>query len=95
MLVVGVTYKPDVADVRESPALEIIDELAAAGAKVAFTDPLVTELVTPHAGRLERHPNPVAAVWDLILVHTRQAAADHDWVSLRPTVLDMTYRRAS
>ena len=32
ILVVGVTYKPGVADVRESPAVEIIDELAAAGA---------------------------------------------------------------
>ena len=33
VLVVGVTYKPEVADIRESPALEIIDELAAAGAR--------------------------------------------------------------
>ena len=39
VLVVGVTYKPDVADIRESPALEIIDELAAAGARVAFMRP--------------------------------------------------------
>src|SRR6476619_4801363 len=44
ILVVGVTYKPDVADIRESPALEIINELAAAGARVAFTDPLVESL---------------------------------------------------
>ena len=40
ILVMGVTYKPGVADIRESPAIEIIDELAAAGAQVTFTDPL-------------------------------------------------------
>ena len=33
VLVVGVTYKPGVADIRESPALEIIDELVGPGAR--------------------------------------------------------------
>ena len=37
----GVTYKPDVDDVRESPALEIIDQLLAAGAVVKSYDPFV------------------------------------------------------
>ena len=39
VLIVGVAYKPDVADVRESPALEIIDGLVAAGASVSYNDP--------------------------------------------------------
>jgi UDP-N-acetyl-D-glucosamine dehydrogenase len=91
ILVVGVTYKPGVADVRESPALEIIDELAAAGASVAFTDPLV-EHVDSHAGRLSSQQSPGDGTWDLVLIHTRHADVDYDWLALHPTVLDTTYR---
>jgi len=94
VLVVGVTYKPGVADIRESPALEIIDELAAAGARVAFTDPLVESLETPHAGRLISQENPGGDVWNLVLIHTRHAGVDHAWLAVHPTVLDTTYRRA-
>ena len=92
VLVVGVTYKPGVADIRESPALEIIDELAAAGAAVAFTDPLIESLETRHAGRLVSHQNPGDDAWDLVLIHTRHAGVDHGWLAMHPTVLDTTYR---
>ena len=92
VLVVGVTYKPGVADIRESPALEIIDELAAAGAAVAFTDPLIESLETPHAGRLSSHRAPGEDTWDLVLIHTRHTEDDLAWVSVQPTVLDTTYR---
>ena len=44
VLVLGVAYKRDVNDVRESPALDIIGLLAADGADVAYHDPLVPEL---------------------------------------------------
>ena len=93
VLVVGVTYKPDVADIRESPALEIIDELAAAGARVAFIDPLVGHLETPHA-RLSSHENPGGGTWDLVLIHTRHAGVDYEWLAGHPTVLDTTYRNS-
>jgi UDP-N-acetyl-D-glucosamine dehydrogenase len=90
VLVVGVTYKPDVADIRESPALEIIDELAAPGAQVAFCDPHIESLHTPHAGRLESHQNSAGDTWNLILVHTRHAGTNHAWLDGRHTVLDIT-----
>lgn len=41
ILVVGVAYKPDVDDVRESPALDIIALLQEAGAEVSYYDPYV------------------------------------------------------
>ena len=41
ILILGVAYKPDVDDVRESPALEIIRELEEDGAEVVFHDPHV------------------------------------------------------
>ena len=58
VLVVGVTYKPDVEDVRESPALEIIEELLELGAHVGFHDPLVPELDLPGLGRLVEPAGP-------------------------------------
>ena len=90
ILVVGVTYKPDVADVRESPALEIIEELIAAGARVSFTDPMVDVLATAGAGMLPSHPDPEAEHWDLVLIHTRHTDAGAP--PSAPVVLDTTYQ---
>jgi UDP-N-acetyl-D-glucosamine dehydrogenase len=44
ILVLGVAYKPNVKDVRESPALDIIALLHAMGAEVAYHDPHVPDL---------------------------------------------------
>ncbi len=45
VLILGVAYKPDVSDMRESPALDVIRLLAERGAEVSFHDPLVPEVV--------------------------------------------------
>ena len=45
VLVLGVTYKPDVKDLRESPALDILKLLQARGARVRFHDPYVRSLL--------------------------------------------------
>lgn len=44
VLVVGVAYKPDIDDMRESPALDVLDLLGKRGAKVTYHDPYVPEL---------------------------------------------------
>jgi UDP-N-acetyl-D-glucosamine dehydrogenase len=44
VLLLGVAYKRDVDDVRESPALSIIDRLRAKGANVRYHDPFVAEV---------------------------------------------------
>ena len=44
VLVLGVTYKKDIDDVRESPALDILNLLEARGAEVSYSDPHVSEL---------------------------------------------------
>ena len=44
VLLLGVAYKRDVDDVRESPALSIIDRLRAKGAEVRYHDPFVKEI---------------------------------------------------
>ncbi len=44
VLVIGAAYKPDVADMRESPALDVMIELVRRGAQVRYHDPLVPTL---------------------------------------------------
>ncbi len=43
VLIVGLAYKPDVADPRESPAFEILDQLVELGAEIAYHDPWIPE----------------------------------------------------
>lgn len=49
VLFLGVAYKPNIDDERESPALEIIDIIARKGAEVTYHDPYIAE-VTTHKG---------------------------------------------
>ncbi|OIK07778.1 nucleotide sugar dehydrogenase [Streptomyces monashensis] len=44
ILIVGVAYKPEVSDTRNSPARDIIEELRRRGAEVSYVDPYVPEL---------------------------------------------------
>jgi UDP-N-acetyl-D-glucosamine dehydrogenase len=44
VLMVGVTYKPDIADIRESAAIRVLEETLARGAQVAYHDPLMPSL---------------------------------------------------
>ncbi|HJZ82038.1 MAG TPA: UDP binding domain-containing protein, partial [Pyrinomonadaceae bacterium] len=44
VLLLGVAYKKDIDDVRESPALSIIDRLRSKGCDVHYHDPLVSEV---------------------------------------------------
>lgn len=49
VLILGVAYKKDIDDMRESPALSIIDLLRADGAYVYYHDPFVAEVTFDHA----------------------------------------------
>ena len=70
VLVVGVTYKRDIDDVRESPALDIIRVLQSRGANVAYNDPHVPELA--HEGLRLRSEELLGAVRqaDLVVIVT-------------------------
>jgi len=65
VLILGVAYKPNVSDVRESPALDIIHLLQARGAKVQYHDPHVPNLL--HEG---------VALHSMELTDTAVSAAD-------------------
>ena len=49
ILILGVAYKKDIDDMRESPALSVIDLLRAKGADVSYHDPYVAEVTFDHA----------------------------------------------
>ena len=66
--VLGVSYKPGVGDVRESPALKIIELLRELGAEVVYHDPLVAEL--PAAGLRSLELADALAGADLALIVT-------------------------
>ncbi len=53
ILILGVAYKTDVDDVRESPALNIIELLRRKGAEVCYNDPHVPRLEIEYGGNLE------------------------------------------
>ena len=44
ILLVGVTYKPDIADIRESAALRVMEETLSRGARVTYYDPLMPQV---------------------------------------------------
>jgi UDP-N-acetyl-D-glucosamine dehydrogenase len=49
ILILGVAYKRDIDDMRESPALSVIDLLRSRGANVVYHDPFVPEVTFDHA----------------------------------------------
>ncbi len=90
ILVVGVSYKPGVADTREAPAVEIIERLRVEGAKVDYFDPLVPSLKLGEA-RL-RGVRPIPEDYDLAIVATLHPEQDYEWLDRCSAVLDCTYR---
>jgi len=94
--VVGVSYKPGVGDVRESPALKIISLLRELGAEVLYHDPHV-----PVLGEFALESTPLeqaVADADLALIVTAHPGVDHELIARRARlVLDLrgVTRRAS
>jgi UDP-N-acetyl-D-glucosamine dehydrogenase len=83
--VLGVAYKPGVGDIRESPALKIIDRLQALGGEIAYHDPFVPELkqFELHNTELEQ----ALAGADIALIVTAHPGIDHDHIAATvPTV---------
>ena len=84
LLVLGLAYKPDVDDVRESPSFEIITKLEALGAVVDYNDPHVpaTHKMRRHdLGRQSVELSPAAlANYDCVLIATDHSA--YDWAMI-------------
>jgi UDP-N-acetyl-D-glucosamine dehydrogenase len=79
--VLGVSYKPGVGDIRESPALKIIELLKGMGAQLRYHDPYVPAL--PELG-LETEPlERVLQQADVVVIVTAHPGIDHDLIARR------------
>jgi len=61
-LILGVAYKPDIDDIRESPALDVIGLLEKKGAMVQYHDPYIPTLKTHEDAEMHSVPDLMAAV---------------------------------
>jgi UDP-N-acetyl-D-glucosamine dehydrogenase len=79
VLVLGVAYKADVSDTRESPALKLIELMRTAGAEVAYHDPHVPELPTHGLASQPLEPGD----YDCVAIVTAHRSIDYDDVAER------------
>src|SRR5262249_9757076 len=85
VLMFGVAYKKDVDDVRESPALEIMELLEDKGAALTYTDPYIPRL---HKMRKHDFSHMTSAALtedlvrkhDVVLIATDHTAVDYQWM---------------
>ena len=87
VLVVGVAYKPDIDDTRESPALKVIELLREEGSNVSYHDPFVPEM--PELKLSSVALDPAIDASDCVVVVTNHSAIDYaDLVDRAKLVVD-------
>jgi UDP-N-acetyl-D-glucosamine dehydrogenase len=84
VLVLGLAYKKDIDDLRESPSIELIELLRKKGAKVDYNDPYI-----PHTHKQRQHnlkmvskklTAKMLAGYDAVLISTDHSAYDYKWI---------------
>jgi len=82
ILVLGVSYKPNVGDVRESPALKVIGQLLRRGATVLFHDPFTDQVdIDGRVIEVSSLSRRLLTSVDCVAVLTPHSAYDLDWVA--------------
>jgi UDP-N-acetyl-D-glucosamine dehydrogenase len=78
-LVLGAAYKPDIDDIRESPALDVIGLLQKKGATVEYHDPYIPTLKTHEGAEMHSVPDLMAAVRaaDCVVITTDHSSYDY------------------
>lgn len=81
ILVLGIAYKKNIDDVRESPAVKLMELLRARGARVAYSDPHVPVFPKMREHRFDLKSEPLTpqsvAAYDAVLVATNHDAFDY------------------
>ena len=89
ILVLGVAYKQDIDDYRESPALAVIDILKGMGAEVLFFDPYISEY--KYKGKIHQGEKEMTAELlqsaDLVMVTAAHTNVDYDFVQQQATFI--------
>jgi UDP-N-acetyl-D-glucosamine dehydrogenase len=79
VLILGVAYKRDVGDMRESPAIDVVNLLAQKGAEISYHDPHVSEFAVE--GAVYKNvdlSDEVLAENDLVVILTDHSAIDYE-----------------
>ena len=87
----GVAYKRDINDVRESPALGIAEQLLDKGADLCYHDPFIPEMRLDGKGTLKNTEltDEILRQCDCVLVVTDHSALDYEKVvTLAPLIID-------
>ena len=92
LMFLGVTYKPDVNDLRGSPTLEVMEHLAEEGARLSFHDPYINEVqVGRHSLERQRLCNEVLGAQDAVILSVAHRHYDPGWLAASgPLVIDLT-----
>jgi UDP-N-acetyl-D-glucosamine dehydrogenase len=88
ILILGTAYKPNIGDVRESPALDIIHLLQERGALISFHDPYVADLA--HEGfdlRSVELTETALQQSDCVVIATDHACYDWEWIAGRAKLI--------
>lgn len=83
ILLLGVAYKQDIDDYRESPALKVFEEFEKMGSKVEFFDPYISSYRFKgkvHNG-IEKIDEDVLSSYDLVVITTAHSSVDYDMVA--------------
>ncbi len=84
VLVLGLAYKKDIDDVRESPSLELIELLREKGAKVDYNDPYIPRTHKQRDYDLKMKSKPLTAsmlkTYDVALIATDHSDYDYKWI---------------
>jgi UDP-N-acetyl-D-glucosamine dehydrogenase len=85
ILIMGLAYKPDVDDIRESPSLELIDAFLGLGAHVDYHDPYLPKMPRTRRSRPDLESIDLTeaslASYDCVIVATHHSAYDWPWVA--------------
>ena len=84
VLVMGLAYKKDIDDIRESPSIELIELLRDHGAKVDYNDPYIPRTHKQREHDLRMQSKPLTArmlkSYDVVLISTDHSCYDYDWI---------------
>lgn len=89
ILFLGVAYKPDIDDERESPALKIMDEVAQKGASIHYHDPFIPSIVTAQGRRCqsEELTEELIRQVDCVVITTNHSSFDIGWVTEKAALI--------
>ena len=91
ILILGVAYKKDIGDTRESPAIDIIESLLDKSVEVSFYDPFVDELIVNKESILKDENLENLSNYDLVIIHTPHTSFNNiDFKNIKSLIFDTT-----